>query len=131
MAGNQPGSDKKVGASTEPCPLQKSSILVQVQRQDTKDFIGGVTVKLDGPTPGSGQTSSGTGSKLFDSVDPGSYQGEVTLTGQQAEEFEKPRLPPFSVTPREDKVVIVEVKSLNHWIEIVLTDEVGNPAAGQ
>jgi hypothetical protein len=130
MAVNQPDSDKKIGAAAEPCPLQKCSILVQVQRQDTKEFIGGATVKVDGPTPGSGPTTSATGTKLFDSVKPGSYKGEVTLPGKQAEEFEKPRLPAFSVAPREDKVIVVEVRSLNHWIEIVLTDEAGNPAAG-
>ena len=124
-------SQRSVGSAAEPCPLQQSSILVQVQRQDSREFLGGVKVKLDGPTPGTGTTAAGTGIKLFDSVKPGTYRGELTLDSRQAEVLEKPRLAPFQVARGEDKVVVVEVKSLNHWIEIVLKDELGRPAAGE
>lgn len=127
MPASAPTSSKPVGSSVEPCPLKKSTILVQVQREDTKQFLAGVDVKLDGPTKGNGKTSAGSGIVLFDPVDPGSYQTDVTLTGKQAEEFEKPQPVKFSVEPGEDKAVLVEVKRITHWVAIALVDEDDHP----
>jgi hypothetical protein len=131
MASSAPSSSKPAGSSTEPCPEPKASILVQVQRKDTKEFIGGASVKLEGPTPGSGETSPSTGTKLFEEVKPGSYKGTVTLSGKQAQDFEAPHFPSFKLRGGENKVVIVEVKRIAHWISFVLVDEEQQPVAGE
>lgn len=131
MAGNQPGSDRKVGAATEPCPLQKCSVLVQVMRGDTKEYMSGAAIKLTGPTSGSGQTAAGSGSKSYDPVEPGAYQLEVSLPGKQAEEFEVPRIPGFTVSRGEAKVLLVQLKRITAWIGFVMVDEEGSPVPDQ
>lgn len=130
MSASASTSSKPVGSSVEPCPLEKSTILVQVQREDTKQFLGGVDVKLDGPTNGNAKTSAGSGIVLFDPVDPGSYQSDVTLAGKQSEEFEKPEPVKFSVERGEDKAVLVEVRRIMHWVAIALVDQDNQPVSG-
>jgi hypothetical protein len=88
-------------------------------------------VAIEGPSPGSGDTAGNLGLKVFDSVAPGTYKCEVTLQGRRAEEFKAPKIRAFKVASAEERVLIVELKSINHWIEIVLLDESGNPAAGE
>jgi hypothetical protein len=100
-------------------------------RQDTKEYLGGLTTKMTGPTPGSGQTAQGSGTKLFDPVAPGDYQLQIVLEGKLAQELRAPPTRSFSVKRGEEKVILVEVTSTSHWIEIVLTDEVGKPCTGE
>src|SRR5262245_22396385 len=107
MAANSPDSNRTLGSAAEPCPLKKCSIAVQVVRDDTKEAIGGATVKLTGPTAGSGQTATGSGIKSYDPVEPGAYKLEVSLSGKQAEEFEVPRMPGITVSRGETKAILV------------------------
>lgn len=131
MANNQTGGNREVGAAAEPCPLRKCSVVVQVMRQDTREYLGGLTAKLTGPTPGSGQTAEGSGTKIFDPVEPGDYQLQIVLEGKSAQELRAPPQRSFNVNRGEEKVVLVELTSTSHWIEIVLTDDVGRPRAGE
>lgn len=109
MSNGAPNGSKPVGSSTRPCPLKQSSILVQVMRSDTKEFVGGAAVKVNGPTPGFGETSQGTGTKGFDKVSPGLYEAAVSLTGPQWRKFQVEKPKKFSVPAHSDVVVVLQV----------------------
>src|SRR6185369_968910 len=98
-----------VGSASEPCPLKKSSILVQVMRSDTNEFVGGATVKVDGPTPGSAQTSPGTGTTRFDGVTAGSYSVEISLTGPQWQKFRIDKSKRISVPASCETPVLMQI----------------------
>ena len=88
MAGSKPSSNKSVGSEKESCPLKKGSIVVQVLRMDTGDFIRGTKVKLDGPSSGNQDCDPKTGSATFDPVDPGKYKAEAVLPAEEQEKFQ-------------------------------------------
>jgi hypothetical protein len=109
MAGNQPGSDKKVGAASEPCPLKKCSILVQVLRADTGAAIGGAEVAIRGPKSDKKTSSATSGTALFDPVQPGAYAVTASLPAALAKEFETAQSASATAFRGGETVVIIRV----------------------
>ena len=91
-AGQSPGS------IAQACPQSTPPfILVRTVRSDTGEPLGGVDVRIEGPTAGSKKTASSNGACVFDPVKPGAYRVQGSLTGAQAEQFEAPEPVKFSV----------------------------------
>ena len=84
-----PSSQRSVGSTTESCPLKSCSLLVQVLRADTGTGVPGISVKVDGPTPVSGDTEGSMGIREFTEMRAGKYKSEVSISGASASKFSK------------------------------------------
>jgi len=126
-AGKSPTGQAQ-GGTTQACPLsQPPFILVRAVRADTGEPIGGADVKLEGPTPGSKRTATGTGVSVFDPVKPGGYRLNASLSGSQAELFEPPAPAQLSVTADGFSIQIVLFTPLAKLKVRIFTTGDGSP----
>lgn len=107
-----PSSQRSVGSATESCPLRQCSLVVQVIRSDTGLGVSGVSVNVDGPTPGQGETEGSLGVKEFLELRAGKYKSEVALAGAAAEKYKKFDLGDrkyFSISRGGEKTIIFRI----------------------
>src|SRR5262245_35393676 len=109
MAANQPGSDRKVGAAAEPCPLRKCSIVVQVLRADTREPVGGANVQIKGATTATITTAQDSGRAVANPAKAGLHTAEAVLTAGKWKRFRPAGTAQFTVSPGEEKVVMLDV----------------------
>ena len=86
-------NNEKVGETTAECPLKETGLLVMVMRGSNGEPFEGATVNIAGQGTGASHSKKTDNLKvaLFKPIEPDTYDIDVTLPEEFADDYEAPR----------------------------------------